>query len=155
MCKCKKCQSSEYTKAGFVKGEQRYKCKKCGCQFVPTRHKGRSEEEKREAVKLYSHGLSFRAIAKLLKVSAQSVFVWVKNFAENNYAKPTPTDEGVVIELDEMWHFLHLHLGLPFLCSPFFTTSSLPQCIHFILMSAIFLSPFLIILLFIFSRTLL
>ena len=106
MYKCKKCQSSEYTKAGFVKSEQRYKCKKCGCQFVPTRHKGRSEEEKREAVKLYSHGLSFRAIAKLLKVSAQSVFVWVKNFAENNYAKPTPTDDGVVIELDEMWHFL-------------------------------------------------
>ena len=106
MYKCKKCQSSEYTKAGFVKGEQRYKCKKCGCQFVPTRHKGRSEEEKREAVKLYSHGLSFRAIAKLLKVSAQSVFVWVKNFAENNYTKPTPNDDGVVIELDEMWHFM-------------------------------------------------
>ena len=28
------------------------------------------------------------------------------NFAENNYAKPTPTDDGVVIKLDEMWHFL-------------------------------------------------
>ena len=24
MYKCKKCQSNEYTKAGFVKGEQRY-----------------------------------------------------------------------------------------------------------------------------------
>ena len=101
----KKCQSSEYTKAGFVKGEQRYKCKKCGCQFVPTRHKGKSAEEKLKAVKLYAHGLSFRAIAKLLKVSAQSVFTWVKKFAENNYAKPTPTDDGVVIELDKMWHF--------------------------------------------------
>ena len=106
MYKCKKCESSEYTKAGIVKGEQRYKCKKCGCQFVPTRHKGRSEEEKLEAVKLYAHGLSFRAIAKLLKVSAQSVFVWVRNFAENNYSKPAPTDDGVEIELDEMWHFL-------------------------------------------------
>ena len=106
MCKCKKCQSSEYKKAGFVKGEQRYKCKKCGCQFVPTRHNGKSVEEKLKAVKLYSHGLSFRAIAKLLKVSAQSVFTWVKKFTENNYAKPTPTDDGVVIELDEMWHFL-------------------------------------------------
>ena len=73
---------------------------------MPTRHKGKSVEEKLKAVKLYSHGLSFRAIAKLLKVSAQSVFVWVKNFTENNYAKPTPTDDGVVIELDEMWHFL-------------------------------------------------
>ena len=29
-----------------------------------------------------------------------------QNFAENNYAKPTPTNDGVVIELDEMWHFL-------------------------------------------------
>ena len=108
MHKCKKCQSSEYVKAGFVKGEQRYKCKHCGCQFVPTRHKGRSDQEKLTAVKLYAHGLSFRTIGKLLKVSAQSVFVWVKNFAESNYSKPTPTDDGVVIELDEMWHFLHL-----------------------------------------------
>ena len=68
-------------KAGFVKTEQRYKCKKCGCQFVPIRNKGRSQEEKLMAVWLYSHGLSFRAIAKLLKVSACSVFVWVKQFA--------------------------------------------------------------------------
>ena len=64
MHKCKKCNSGEYVKAGFVKGEQRYKFKKCGCQFVPTRHKGKSEEEKLKAVWLYSHGLSFRAIAK-------------------------------------------------------------------------------------------
>ena len=73
---------------------------------MPSRHKGKSVEEKIKAVKLYAHDLSFRAIAKLLKVSAQSVFTLVKKFAENNYAKPTPTDDGVVIELDEMWHFL-------------------------------------------------
>ena len=88
MYKCKRCKSEEYVKAGFVKTEQRYKCKKCGCQFVPTRNKGRSKEEKLMAVWLYSHGLSFRAIAKLLKVSAHSVFVWVKQFAEDNYSKP-------------------------------------------------------------------
>ena len=53
MYKCKKCQSSEYTKAGFVKGEQRYKCKKCGCQFVPTRHKvGLQDFEEKPAVSL-------------------------------------------------------------------------------------------------------
>ncbi len=106
MYKCKKYESNEYVKAGFVKDEQRYQCKKCGRQFVPTRHKGRSEQEKLEAVRPYAHGLSFRTIAKLLKVSTQSVFVWVKNFAENNYSKPAPTDDSVVIELDEMWHFL-------------------------------------------------
>ena len=106
MYKCKNCQASEYTKAGFVKGEQRYKCKKCGCQFVPTRQKGRSEQEKLVAVWLYAHGLSFRTIAKFLKVSACSVFVWVKAFAEKNYAKPEPANAEVIIELDEMWHFL-------------------------------------------------
>ena len=93
-------------KAGFVKGEQRYKCRKCGCQFVPTRHKGRSKQEKLTAVWLYSHGLSFRAIAKFLKVNVRSVFVWVKKFAEENYSKPEPISDSVVIELDEMWHFL-------------------------------------------------
>ena len=94
-------------KAGFVKGEQRYKCKKCGCQFVPTRQKGRSEEEKLKAVWLYAHGLSFRAIAKFLSVSACSVFMWVKKFAENNYTKPIPRGDSVIIELDEIWHFIY------------------------------------------------
>ena len=88
MYKCKRCKSEEYVKAGFVKTEQRYKCKKCGCQFVPTRNKGRSKEEKLMAVWLYYHRLSFRAVAKLLKVSVRSVFVWVKQFAEDNYSKP-------------------------------------------------------------------
>ena len=35
------------------------------------------------------------------------MFVWVKQFAENNYSKPIPQNESVIIELDEMWHFLH------------------------------------------------
>ena len=111
MYKCKRCKSEEYVKAGFVKTEQRYKCKKCGYQFVPTRNKGRSKEEKLMAVWLYSHGLSFRAIAKLLKVSARSVFVWVKQFAKDNYSKLIPQNESVIVELDEMWHFLHSKKG--------------------------------------------
>ena len=61
MYKCKGCKSEEYVKVGFVKTEQRYKCKKCKYQFVLTRNKGRSKEEKLMVVWLYSHGLSFRA----------------------------------------------------------------------------------------------
>ena len=106
MHRCKNCAASDYVKAGFVKGEQRYKCKKCGCQFVPTRHKGRSKQEKLTAVWLYSHGLSFRAIAKFLKVNVRSVFVWIKKFAENKYSKPEPVSDSVGIELGQMRHFL-------------------------------------------------
>ena len=55
---------------------------------------------------MYAHGYSFRTIAKLFKVNVHSAFVWVKIFAKNNYSKPAPIDDSVVIELDEMWHFL-------------------------------------------------
>ncbi len=45
MYKCKKCQASEYTKAGFVNGKQRYKCKKCGCQQVIDWQSGERDAE--------------------------------------------------------------------------------------------------------------
>ena len=55
---------------------------------------------------MYAHGYSFRTIAKFFKVNVHSAFVWVKTFAEKNYSKPAPIDDSVVIELDEIWHFL-------------------------------------------------
>ena len=104
---CKKCYSESRVKAGFIDGEQRYLCKDCGCKYVPTRQKGRPEKDKLLAVWLYSHGLSLRTIAKFFKVSAKSVYVWIKTFAKQNYTKPEPQSDAVVVELDEMWHFLN------------------------------------------------
>ena len=104
---CKKCNSTNKSKAGLVKGEQRYKCKDCGCQYVPTRQRGKPEKDKLLAVWLYTHGLSFRTIAKMFRVNVRSVFVWVKTFAKANYIKPIPQSDAVIVELDEMWHFIH------------------------------------------------
>jgi transposase-like protein len=103
---CKKCKSQNYVKAGFVTGEQRYLCKDCGCKFVPTRQKGKCEKTKMTAVWLYCHGFSFRTIAKFFNVNVRSVFNWVKAYAKANYVKPIPESDAVVIELDEMWHFI-------------------------------------------------
>jgi transposase len=50
-------------------------------------------------------GLSMNAIGRILRVSAQSVLRWVRHFAEKTYEKPEPR-EAVVVELDEMWHYL-------------------------------------------------
>ncbi len=36
----KKCAGTKHSKNGFIKGHQRYKCKNCGYQFVPTLQKG-------------------------------------------------------------------------------------------------------------------
>ena len=82
--KCKKCDSENHVRAGFIKGEQRYPCKDCGCKFVPTREKGKPKHVKLTAVWLYCHGLSFRTIAKFFKVDVRSVFNWVKTFAKLN-----------------------------------------------------------------------
>ena len=105
--RCKKCGGDKHVKSGFVKGEQRYKCKDCGCKFVPTRHHGRPEKDKLLAVWLYMHGLSFRAIAKLFKVSVKATYDWVKAYAKEKYVKPEPKGRAVIVELDEMWHYLY------------------------------------------------
>ncbi len=103
---CKKCKSSHVVKAGKIRGNQRYKCKECGCQFQPNRMKGRAEGVKRLAVLLYLCGLSMRAIAKIVKTDVHAVYRWIRKFAEENYEKPEPKSEAVVVELDEMWHFI-------------------------------------------------
>ena len=105
---CKKCGGKEHSKNGFVKGHQRYKCKNCGYQFVPTLRKGFDEQTKLTACLLYINGLSLRTIARLLNTSATSVLSWVRKFALENYEKPQPNSEAVIVQLDEMWHFLHL-----------------------------------------------
>ena len=105
---CKKCGGTKHSKNGFIKGHQRYKCKNCGYQFVPTLQKGVDEQTKLTACLLYINGLSLRTIARLLHTLAISVLSWVRKFALENYEKPQPSSEAVVIQLDEMWHFLNL-----------------------------------------------
>ena len=75
------------------------KCKNCGYQFVPTLQKGFNEQTKLTACLLK---LSLRTIARLLHTSATSVLSWVRKFALENYEKPQPSSEAVVIQLDEM-----------------------------------------------------
>jgi insertion element IS1 protein InsB len=44
-------------------------------------------------------------VAHLLGTTAQSVLRWVCGYVDHHCSKPPP-GEAVVIELDEMWHFL-------------------------------------------------
>ncbi len=57
---------------------------------------------------MYINGLYLRTIACLLHTSATSVLSWARKFALENYEKPQPSSEAVVIQLDEIWHFLNL-----------------------------------------------
>jgi len=101
--RCNKCGSIENVKAGFNHGRQRYKCKTCGRQF--TQEQDKNAENRAKALYLYIVGLSMNSIARMMKVAPSTVLYWVRNFALRAYEKPVPKGE-VVIELDEMWHFL-------------------------------------------------
>jgi transposase len=101
--RCSKCGSEDSVKAGFNHGRQRYKCKVCGRQF--TMEEGRNAQNRAKALYLYVTGLSMRTIARTFGVAPSTVLYWVRNFALMAYEKPKPQGP-VVVELDEMWHFL-------------------------------------------------
>ena len=103
--KCPKCQNTQSVKNGKHLGKQRYKCKTCGCQYTREQPKGKDVETKCLAIILYVNGLSFRAIASIVKVSHKAVYDWVKAFGLETYEKPKPQGD-IVVELDEMWHFI-------------------------------------------------
>jgi hypothetical protein len=45
-------------------------------------------------------------IALLLRVSAQAVLIWIRDYAKDFYEKPEPTGRTIVLQLDEMGHYL-------------------------------------------------
>lgn len=103
---CPKCASERIMKNGRHLERQRFRCKDCGFQFTRDTPRGRPATEKAMAILRYTLGLSFNAIARIYGVATSTVMRWVRDFAEKTYEKPSP-GEAVIIELDEMWHYLH------------------------------------------------
>jgi transposase len=104
--RCKRCGSEERIKNGFMRGKQRYRCRACGLNFTDTPPRGMPLQLKVTAVLLYVSGLSMNRTAKLLGVSTPSVMAWIERFAKDHAQKPAPEGRALVIELDEMWHYL-------------------------------------------------
>ena len=104
--RCKRCGSGEHIKNGFMRGKQRYRCRACGLIFTDSPPRGLPLRVKATAVLLYLSGLSMNRTAQLLGVSTPSVMAGIEQFAEAYAQKPEPEGRAVVIELDEMWHYL-------------------------------------------------
>lgn len=103
---CKRCGSAKHVKNGLMRGKQRYLCKTCGLAFTDTPARGKPLALKAAAVLLYVSGLSMNRTAKLLGVSTPTVEAWLEQFAAAYAHKPEPEGRAVVIERDEMWHYL-------------------------------------------------
>lgn len=108
MIKCKKCNNEIVVKNGIVRGRQRYKCKKCGYNFVTADHRSKHETEIKKALSviLYSLGkASFGFLGKLFSVSRSTPYKWIKKMAEG-VEEPVVYTDIKEIEFDEMWHFI-------------------------------------------------
>src|SRR5688500_4445718 len=108
---CPYCQGQHLIKNGSAYGVPKWKCKDCGRQtsFKPPR--GEPLWKKETAVLLYT--LSMNAIAKQLGVSTPSILNWIRAHAATHAPRPQPEpgENVVVMELDELWHFLQKKLG--------------------------------------------
>jgi len=103
---CKRCSASDYVKNGIVRGMQRYRCKKCRCNFTLTPSRGKQPAMKALTLLLYAMGnMSYRMIGRLLDTSHVSVYEWIRAEAEKLPPPQVPADVELVM-LDEMWHFL-------------------------------------------------
>jgi len=80
---CPKCCGSERIKSGKIKGRQRYKCKKCGCNYtVAIKSSAKPKSLKKKVLHLYLEGLRFRSIGRFLGVSNVSILNWIRDFGE-------------------------------------------------------------------------
>jgi transposase len=46
------------------------------------------------------------ALGKMFGVHASSILKWIRRCATEYYVKPDPTGKAIIMEIDEMWHFL-------------------------------------------------
>ena len=104
--RCKRCGSEEHVKNGFMRGKQRYRCKACGLNFTDTPPRGMPLAMKvdgRAALRQRAVDEPHRQAAGRVHPTVQA---WIEQFAEAYAQKPEPEGRAVVIELDEMWHYL-------------------------------------------------
>jgi transposase len=103
---CPKCTHPHVVKAGKARGTQRWLCRGCDYQCTRAAPRGRPGWQKSLAVFLYCHGLSMNALGKMFGVRASSVLKWIRRYAADHAEKPVPSGKAIVLEVDEVWHFL-------------------------------------------------
>lgn len=108
---CKQCSSPKIVKNGNQDGIQRYKCKACGAVFRGQEEKY-SSAFKLEAIKMYLHSMSIRAIAQVKQVHHSVIAYWIKKSGEvakeafyAEVAKVTET-KMQILELDELFTYV-------------------------------------------------
>ena len=104
---CPKCNCSTSVKSGKIKDRQRYKCKKCGCNYtVEIKSTAKPKYLKKQALHLYLEGLGFRSIGRFLGVSNVSVLNWIRDFGQKVQELNSESQQIEMVEVDEMHSYI-------------------------------------------------
>ena len=109
---CLKCRARDYHKSGVMNGEQRYKCKSCGCHFTMNdRREKYSAKDRFTMITLFRKGLSLRSITDVIGANNVIVLYWIRNigkFIKNTVLSATveSNEDWEIIEIDELWHYV-------------------------------------------------
>lgn len=109
---CKHCGASEYCKAGFSKGKQRYKCANCNKVFSLGDGRAKySIEQKIKVIKLYTEGVGLRTIERAEGISTPLLIYWIRTLGRmlKQYLVSTEIPEHAkdiaILEIDELFTF--------------------------------------------------
>jgi len=106
--KCPNCQATkkQYRAGLNPSRSQRYRCGECHKVYTPQpTPKGYNLETRMLALRMYVEGSSQRSIARILKISPQTVANWINSYVEKLPAAQAPAKPRVA-ELDELYTFL-------------------------------------------------
>jgi transposase-like protein len=110
---CKHCHGDKQVKNGRSRGFQRYKCKRCGKNFImrdARKDKKYSNKERQLAIRMYLNNCGFRRISAILETPLSTVFSWIKKAGRivDEMVKNREEEGGhiEVLEMDELYTYI-------------------------------------------------
>ncbi len=108
---CPKCHSKYYVKNGFVRKQQRYKCKDCLCSFIHGDARNKYDNKTRNlVVRMYLNNCGFRRISEILNIPLATCFMWIKKAGrivdEMVMERKEEPQDIEILEMDELFTFI-------------------------------------------------
>lgn len=86
-------------------GKPRKKFKNCGCKYTSGKKEWKPTPLMFLVVILFLSKMSMRAIARMIKVSPQTIVNWITKFYDKHKDDFPDVSDVREIEIDEMWHY--------------------------------------------------
>jgi len=105
---CKNCGETKISKNGTVRKKQRYKCQKCGYNFVVGDERTNDKVVALKALVVLFYALakgSYNMLGTIFDRDRSLIYRWIKE-AGLSFNEPRIDGEIKEIEFDEMWHFI-------------------------------------------------